>query len=356
MKAGFVPALVTPLDEKGNLIERSYRKQIEDMIAAGAVGLLSMGSMGQQAFLTNSTCVEVARVAVDAAAGRVPVFVGAMDCSIRRAAERMLQEETCQISAIDIHSHVGPAHGNMPDNCIENGSVPYLLRTMELANIAISVNSSRYALMPRGSGYCVEGNRQMVDLAEQYAKVYFWVIIDPHETETFAQAADLLQHPKALGVKIHPEEHEYSLLELGDKLFAFAAKHHAPLLGHSGAECCMPEIYSFFAEQYPEIPVIAAHLGSSFDADPNHHIRSILNNQTGNLYTDTSSIRSMLSNLLEYAVGMIGADHILFGTDSSNYFSPCQRVRIDGAAISRFDKYQILRGNALKLFAKLDIT
>lgn len=126
----------------------------------------------------------------------------------------------------------------------------------------------------------------MVDLAEQYAKVYFWVIIDPHETETFAQAADLLQHPKALGVKIHPEEHEYSLLELGDKLFAFAAKHHAPLLGHSGAECCMPEIYSFFAEQYPEIPVIAAHLGSSFDADPNHHIRSILNNQTGNLYTD----------------------------------------------------------------------
>lgn len=268
----------------------------------------------------------------------------------------MLQEETCQISAIDIHSHVGPAHGSMPDDCIENGSVPYLLRTMELANITISVNSSRYALMPRGSGYCVEGNRQMVDLAEQYAKVYFWVIIDPHETETFAQAADLLQHPKALGVKIHPEEHEYSLLELGDKLFAFAAKHHAPLLGHSGAECCVPEIYSFFAEQYPEIPVIAAHLGSSFDADPNHHIRSILNNQTGNLYTDTSSIRSMLSNLLEYAVGMIGADHILFGTDSSNYFSPCQRVRIDGAAISRFDKYQILRGNALKLFAKLDIT
>lgn len=99
MKAGFVPALVTPLDEKGNLIERSYRKQIEDMIAAGAVGLLSMGSMGQQAFLTNSTCVEVARVAVDAAAGRVPVFVGAMDCSIRRAAERMAAMESLDVTA-----------------------------------------------------------------------------------------------------------------------------------------------------------------------------------------------------------------------------------------------------------------
>jgi 4-hydroxy-tetrahydrodipicolinate synthase len=99
MKAGFVPALVTPLDETGNLVEVSYRKQIEDMIAAGAVGLLSMGSMGQQAFLSSSVCPEVARVAVDAAAGRVPVFVGAMDCSIRRASERMAAMEELNVTA-----------------------------------------------------------------------------------------------------------------------------------------------------------------------------------------------------------------------------------------------------------------
>lgn len=99
MNAGFVPALVTPLDKEGKLIESSYRKQIEDMIQAGAVGLLCMGSMGQQAFLTGATCLETARVAVDAAAGRVPVFVGAMDCSIRRAAERMSAMEELDIAA-----------------------------------------------------------------------------------------------------------------------------------------------------------------------------------------------------------------------------------------------------------------
>ena len=99
MKAGFIPALVTPLDANGNLIEASYRKQIEDMIHAGAVGLLSMGSMGQQAFLCSGVCRDVARVAVDAAAGRVPVFVGAMDCSIGRAAERMGAMEELDIAA-----------------------------------------------------------------------------------------------------------------------------------------------------------------------------------------------------------------------------------------------------------------
>ena len=66
MKPGFVPALVTPLDTNGKLDEASYRKQIEDQIAAGAVALLSMGSMGQQPYLRNSVCVDVDRVAVDA--------------------------------------------------------------------------------------------------------------------------------------------------------------------------------------------------------------------------------------------------------------------------------------------------
>lgn len=50
MKTGFVPALGTPIDENGNLVVDSYKKQIETMIAQGAAAILSMGSMGQQAF------------------------------------------------------------------------------------------------------------------------------------------------------------------------------------------------------------------------------------------------------------------------------------------------------------------
>lgn len=99
MKRGFVPALATPLDANGKLAEESYRKQIEDMIRAGAVGLLCMGSMGQEAFLTRETYVRTAQVAVSAAAGRVPVFVGAMDCSIGRAAERMADIEELDLAA-----------------------------------------------------------------------------------------------------------------------------------------------------------------------------------------------------------------------------------------------------------------
>jgi len=97
MKAGFVPALGTPLDKNGDLCEASFKKQIEDQINAGAVGLLCMGSMGQQAFIPRRTCPKVAKAAVEAAAGRVPVFVGAMDCSVAGAKERMASMEALDL-------------------------------------------------------------------------------------------------------------------------------------------------------------------------------------------------------------------------------------------------------------------
>ena len=99
MKYGFVPALGTPLDENGNLCKASYEGQINRMLDAGAVGLLCMGSMGQQAFISNDVCVEVAETAVKAAAGRVPVFVGAMDNSIKRAKARVASMEHLDVTA-----------------------------------------------------------------------------------------------------------------------------------------------------------------------------------------------------------------------------------------------------------------
>ena len=98
MMDGFVPALGTPLDQNGNLVKDSLRKQIEDQISAGAVGLLCMGSMGIQAFIRNDVYPQVVKAAVEAAAGRVPVYVGAMDTSIARAKERIAAVEELDIA------------------------------------------------------------------------------------------------------------------------------------------------------------------------------------------------------------------------------------------------------------------
>ena len=70
----------------------------------------------------------------------------------------------------------------------------------------------------------------------------------------------------------------------------------------------------------------------------------------GNLFTDTSSARSITPKLIEWGVKEIGAERILFGTDTPLYFSSMQRIRIDHADLPEREKRMILCENAERLF------
>lgn len=100
LKPGFVPALGTPLDKEGNLIESSLRKHIQDQIEMGASALLCMGSMGIESFIRADVYPIVAKAAVEAAEEKVPVFVGAMDTSIARIKQRIAPLEELDIDAL----------------------------------------------------------------------------------------------------------------------------------------------------------------------------------------------------------------------------------------------------------------
>lgn len=69
--------------------------------------------------------------------------------------------------------------------------------------------------------------------------------------------------------------------------------------------------------------------GDIGDGDPTHHVRAITQSKHGNVYTDTSSSASVSANVIEYAIKHAGADKILFGSDTPNYFTGMQRARID---------------------------
>ena len=89
LNSGFYTAMGTPLNENGDIIEASLRREIEMQIEAGASGLLLLGSMGIEAEVKNSAWAEAARIAADAVKGRVSLFVGAMDNSIARVKDRL---------------------------------------------------------------------------------------------------------------------------------------------------------------------------------------------------------------------------------------------------------------------------
>lgn len=89
MKDGFFPALGTPLNAEGNLNKKSYTKQINLMIDAGASGVLCMGSMGNMSSIKDEVYPDVAETCVESVRGRVPLMVGVMDNSVARVMDRI---------------------------------------------------------------------------------------------------------------------------------------------------------------------------------------------------------------------------------------------------------------------------
>ena len=282
----------------------------------------------------------------------------------------MTLQQITEIKAIDFHSHFGP-YGRMPEGVKPiiathgndafawpisdySGTLEHLVKNMDLANISISINSCNYAFYPRGYNDSYKANQILLEqLNESDPGVLMWAVIDPRDPETFAQSADLLQHPKCMGIKIHPEEHLYPIKEEREKIFAFAAEHNAMIITHSGEGNSLPEDFSVFANRYPEVTVLVSHMGCGYDGNMDHHIKAIEMSKHGNLYTDTSSASIITTCFLEYAVNRIGSDHILFGTDSSCYFAPSMRARVDCADIADEDKMNILVRNGLQALSRL---
>ncbi len=87
MITGSLVAIVTPMREGGELDLDAYRRLIHWHIGEGTDAIVSVGTTGESATVDPSEHVELLRVAVEAAAGRVPVVAGSGANSTREAIE-----------------------------------------------------------------------------------------------------------------------------------------------------------------------------------------------------------------------------------------------------------------------------
>lgn len=242
--------------------------------------------------------------------------------------------------AIDMHTHIN--HGSPYDTDTRVGysaDLDDLIQINRAAGIEKMFACTFASCL--STEVIVEENEYMHRLIDEVDCLYQWVVIDPRIEETLRQADRMLQHKKCVGIKLHPLYHKYSLEEHGDKIFALAARHKAVVLIHVEKEASyiLP-----MADKYPDVTFIVAHLGGEAYVDAVEFAKH------KNVYTDTSGIASSNNLMVEYAHSRIGADRILFGTDT--YSAAFQRGRIEFALIPEEDKQKILRDNALRLFEK----
>lgn len=230
-----------------------------------------------------------------------------------------------------------------------SGDAARVVGRARAAGIRWTVVSPLLGLMPRGHSDAVAGNAEAARVVAETAGLLQWVIVDPRLPATYRQAEELLQQPRCVGIKIHPEEHIYPIAEHGRALFEFAARHQTVVLGHSSERNSLCADYVRWADEFPEVRLILAHLGCGWDNDLTHQVRGIQASRHGNVYTDTSSARSITPGLIEYAVREVGAERVLFGTDTPLYDAAMQRARIDHAELSACEKRLILHDNAARL-------
>jgi predicted TIM-barrel fold metal-dependent hydrolase len=246
--------------------------------------------------------------------------------------------------AFDVHAHFN--HGSPFDSPSGTGWAACELNCRDLGWLReqyaylgiLGGGFSTFASVLEHTECIEEENDYLHALAEKDARILQWVVIDPRRPATFRQADRMLASPRCLGIKIHPVYHGYDIEEYADALFSFAAEHKTVMLMHPAKIEKMP----YWADRYPEMKLIIAHLGGM------EHIDAIRRAKHGNIFTDTSGKASCLNRILEYAAETVGAEKILFGTD--DYSCAFQYGRVALSCLPDEDKEKILWGNAQRLF------
>jgi predicted TIM-barrel fold metal-dependent hydrolase len=254
------------------------------------------------------------------------------------------------MKAIDIHGHYGPydrGAAQLTDRMM-SGDIEVVRSRAQAAGVQLTVVSPLRALFPYG-GDVLAANQETLATCTHFDNVYFWAVLEPRIRESYDQVESMLRHPRCCGIKIHPRDHSYEIREYGAAIFEFANLQRSIVLSHSGDSGSYPEDFVPFANHCPDVTLILAHLGNSDNGHVSRQVHAIARAKAGNIYVDTSSIRSLYSGLIEWAVSEIGYKRILFGTDTPLYFTAAQKARIEYAEIDERAKRAILFDNAARL-------
>src|SRR5262245_2612042 len=156
------------------------------------------------------------------------------------------------IQAIDVHAHYGKYDRGKDDivNEFMTGDADVVVRRARQANTRLTIVSPLQALLPRFQGDPVGGNVDAARVVAQTEGLLQWVVIDPTKPRTYEQAEEMLQLPKCVGIKVHPEEHGYPIAEHGEAIFAFAAARRAVVLGHSSEQNSLAADYVKWANAF----------------------------------------------------------------------------------------------------------
>jgi dihydrodipicolinate synthase/N-acetylneuraminate lyase len=106
---GVLPAMVTPLDQDGNVDDAGVDRLVTHVVQAGVHGVLTLGSSGEGAALGDGRRHEMIDSVTRHVAGRCPVLVGVARSSLESSiADAQIAESAGALAVLVAPPHYGP--------------------------------------------------------------------------------------------------------------------------------------------------------------------------------------------------------------------------------------------------------
>lgn len=242
---------------------------------------------------------------------------------------------------IDAHTHFISDDAKTADWIGSGRSVEELIKVASKLGFSEIRTSAMDGLLFDG----IIGN-SVVDKAikEHKFPIKGYVTANPYYEEDILLALEKLKDTNYVGVKLYPSKNWY---DYDGKLYE-PILEHASQLGKYFLLHGTPEEAERVMKKYPDLKILLAHATQSYEFMDKV---IALAEQYPQLYVDICC-RYMTNGAIEYLVNNLGADKVLFGSDS-NLLSQEEHLGWLGYSNLSFDdKKNILSDNALKLVKK----
>jgi predicted TIM-barrel fold metal-dependent hydrolase len=236
---------------------------------------------------------------------------------------------------IDVHGHVG--NWTFPMRC---STVNHLKDYMERCGIEKTVVSHSSAI----TYDFVEGNKALAEAMEGEDGVWGYIVLNPYYfQESLAELDKYSDNPKFVGVKLHPEQQVYRLIYrnvLG--LLERVSLLQLPVLVHTfpGQTHDLCRV----AKEFPSIKFIMGHMGGDDWADGIEAAAEMENIwlEPCSSFPDAGKINR--------AVEAVGAERVLFGSDSSLLNPAFVLGMLQDAGLDQEELSKVAFQNAQRIF------
>ncbi len=277
---------------------------------------------------------------------------------------------------VDFHTHVVPpwviqereslAHSDACFGMLYSNprgrlaTVEDLIRSMDEAHVSISVALN---IGWCSHDLCVRTNDYLIESAGKWPeRIIPFCMVQPTSTDFALKELERCAAGGARGIgELRPDAQQYSLadIELLRPLVNVASSHRMMLLSHvsepvgheyPGKGTITVEQPYALARAFPEANLVFAHWGGGL---PFYALMPEVKNTLANVYFDTAASRYLYRpEVFEIVSRLVGADHVLFGSD---YPLLSQQRAVDEVIQSTLDRGEqtsLLSGNATRLLQR----